>query len=107
MVQIERIFTTDSCDDPAFKIVGLYCLGHIDPGKFLESNQLGEYIAEYNEYNDLDKEEELNLQNLPQLKHIHWIVEKEYPDEPDCDCEIFVRCLATRTGAIAVTVLDI
>lgn len=107
MVQIERIFITDSCDNPAFKVVGFYCLGHIKIGEFLGSNQLWDYIGEYNEYNDLDEEEQLNSQNLPQLKYIYWAVEKEYPDEADCDCEIFVRCPATRAGAIAVTVLDV
>ncbi len=107
MLRIERIFITDSCDDPAFKVAAFYCLGHINSGEFLGSNQLWEYIGEWNEHNDLDEEEELNLQNLPQLKHIYWAISKAYPDEPDCDCEVFVRCPATRTGAIAVTVLDI
>lgn len=107
MLQIEQIFITDSCDDPAFKVVGFFCLGHISHSYFIESKQLWNYIDEYNEYNDLDKEEQLNLQNLPQLKHIYWVVEKIYPDEPDCNCEIFVRCPATRLGAIAVTVLDV
>lgn len=107
MVRIERIFMVDSCDDPAFKVAGFYSLGHIYSKIFLESNQLWEYIGEYNEYNDLDEEEQLNPQNLPQLKHIHWVIEKAYPDEPECDCEVFVRCPATHAGAIAVTVLDV
>lgn len=107
MVQIEQIFIIDSCDDPAFKVAGFYCLEHVNFSDFLKSKQFWKYIDEYNEYNDLDEEERLNPQNMPQLKHIHWVIEKAYPDEPDCDCEIFVRCPTTSTGAIAVTVLDV
>lgn len=107
MIRVESLFEIDSCDDWGTKPVGFYCEGHVDAGEFLKSEILQEYLEEYNEYRDPDFEDELALGDLSQVQHIYWAVEKLEPDEPDCDCEIFVRCNATYPGAVAVTVIDI
>lgn len=72
----------------------------------MNSSQIQEYVQEYNEYREPDFQPELIL--LPsQVQHIYWTIKKFEPDEPECDCEIFVRVQADTPGANAVTVVDV